>query len=429
MIETQTAQAYLEHLNVFGIRLGLHRIERLLALLGNPERRYPTVHVTGTNGKGSASRMMATTLTAAGFRCGLYTSPHLVSYVERFQIDGCCISESEISRYLLRVKAVADTMNVEPPTQFEVLTAAAFLWFAEQGVDIAVIEVGLGGLLDSTNVITPRVAVITNVTFEHADKCGGTLEGVAHHKAGVIKDGVPVITAATGMPLAVIRQTAAEHRAPCYVLGDDFDARYEGHADSRQRLTFTREGQRLEYALSLLGASQRENSAVAIMALTLLGVNAATIAGTLPRVTWPGRFEVFTLAHGRRAVVDGAHNPAGAIDLRQSLDRYFPRERRVFLLGILADKDVEAMLATLLRPQDALIATMPDSPRASGPERLLNAAPCADKVAEAKPRAALTLALAQSQADGDALLIVAGSLYLIGGLRLLLKERAVYEQA
>ena len=190
--------SYLESLNVFGSKLGLSRIERLTELLGHPERRYRTVHVTGTNGKGSVSAMTAAILTESGFRTGLYTSPHLTSYTERFVIDGEQASEEDFAAAISAAKEAAEAMlaeGLEQPTEFEVLTAAAFYYFAEKDVDYAVIEVGLGGLLDSTNVIMPEVAVITNVAMEHADRCGGTLEGVAHHKAGIIKRGVPVVTA------------------------------------------------------------------------------------------------------------------------------------------------------------------------------------------------------------------------------------------
>ena len=205
--------SYLESLNVFGSKLGLSRIERLVELLGHPERRYGTVHVTGTNGKGSVSAMTAAILTESGFRTGLYTSPHLTSYTERFVIDGELADEADFAAAISAAKEAAEAMlaeGLEQPTEFEVLTAAAFYYFAEKHVDYAVIEVGLGGLLDSTNVIMPEVAVITNVAMEHADRCGGTLEGVAHHKAGVIKRGVPVVTAAEGMTLDVVRRKAAE---------------------------------------------------------------------------------------------------------------------------------------------------------------------------------------------------------------------------
>lgn len=197
----QEAISYLEGLKIFGIRLGLTRIERLLELLGRPQDRYRTVHVTGTNGKGSVSAMVEGALRRSGIHTGFYSSPHLVSYTERIRVDGQAISEQDFAEGMTVIRAKIDTMlaeGAECPTQFEVLTALGFYYFAKCQVEYAVIEVGLGGTLDSTNVITPEVSVITNVTMEHADKLGGTLQSIAENKAGIIKDGVPVVTAAKG---------------------------------------------------------------------------------------------------------------------------------------------------------------------------------------------------------------------------------------
>ena len=209
--------AYLDELNVFGMNFGLARIEKLLYLLGEPQKAYKTIHVTGTNGKGSVTAMLASGLQAAGIRTGMYISPHLSSYTERMVIDGRQVSEAQFADALSVVRDICEFMageGDEHPTQFEVITAAAFLLFQKEKVEYAVIEVGLGGLLDSTNVIVPEVSVITNVTFEHADKCGGTLEGIAHHKAGIMKPGVPVVTGAEGKALEIIREEARAKGCP-----------------------------------------------------------------------------------------------------------------------------------------------------------------------------------------------------------------------
>ncbi len=207
---------YLDELSTFGTKLGLGRIKQLVTYLDNPQTRYKTIHITGTNGKGSTSSMLSSILTTSNIKTGLYISPHLVSYTERIQIDGNPISEEDFADCISAVKTFVDKMvedGEESPTQFEVITAAAFLYFAINKVEYAVIEVGLGGLLDSTNVVKPEVSVITNVAFEHAHLCGGTLEGIAEHKAGIIKDGVPVVTAAKDIPLDIINQTAEEKNA------------------------------------------------------------------------------------------------------------------------------------------------------------------------------------------------------------------------
>ena len=419
--------AYLDKLAVFGVRLGLGRIEKLLAKIDNPHTRYRTVHVTGSNGKGSVSVMLANVIRTSGLHVGLYTSPHLNSYTERIAVDGQPILEQEFADCLSAISVYVEEMlkeGEECPTQFEVLTAVAFLYFAMKNVDYAVIEVGLGGLLDSTNVITPEVAVITNVTLEHADKCGGTLEGVAKHKAGIIKEGVPVVTAAKGEPLEIIKSVAAEKNADVFIAGRDFSSQLISVGNQMQKLCFTSEltGRRSEeYELHLLGLHQVENSAVALMTAELLHneddrIDVDTIPDGLKLSEWPARFEIID-GENFRAIVDGAHNPAGIEVLRQSLDTYFPIEERVFLLGILRDKDMPAMVEKLLRPTDTAVFTVPDSPRkATVEEEMRLAMPLCAHVEGFEDRGeALERAIELSH-DGK-LLIVAGSLYLVGEIR------------
>ena len=424
------ALEYLDSLASFGIRLGLMRIERLTELLGRPQEAYPTIHITGSNGKGSTAAMTAAALTASGLRTGLFTSPHLVSYTERMQVDGVPVGEADFARTMDAVKRAAERMTaegMESPTTFEVLTAQAFLWFAEQKVDYAVIEVGLGGLLDSTNIITPVVSAITNVVLEHADRCDGTLEGVARHKAGIIKPDVPVVTAAQGEPLEIIRREAAAKNAPLYVLDESFSVESGAVSEQGRALSFSAPGEGFSAwpcMLSLTGAYEAENAAVALMLLALLAkrdgrVSMEAARGALAAVRWPGRFELMKVG-GRRVVVDGAHNPAGMAALRRSLDEAFPSEPRVFLLGLLGDRDIGAMLAALLRPEDRVVVTSPVSERAADPEAV--AALLGGRAeAERDRERALSRALALTETDG--LLCCAGSLYLIGPLMPLLSER------
>lgn len=422
----QQALDYLASLNRFGMRLGLSRILRLAELLGNPQDAYKTIHITGTNGKGSVSTLTASALSASGLRTGLFTSPHLIKYNERMRVDGADITDEDFTRMLARTRDAAEQIIAEggeSPTQFEVLTAAAFLYFAEQKVEYAVIEVGLGGLLDSTNIITPVACVITNVALEHADMCGGTLAGVAEHKAGIIKEGVPVVTAAKGMPLDVIRRTAREKRAPLYVMGEDFALRELSQTAKGQMLSLDAPALSLSdcrYAISLVAPYQAENSAVAVMLLSVLAQNDTRISTSkavhsFSRTTWPGRFERMDVGT-QKVIVDGAHNPAGAKALREALDSVFPAEPRVFLLGILHDKAVEEILDILLRPEDVVIVTQPDSERAELPERLLQSVRKHARRAEAEPDRGRALARAFTAARGK-LLCCTGSLYLIGDLR------------
>ena len=466
----QESLAYLDELNVFGISLGLVRIEKLLELMGNPQNDYKTIHVTGTNGKGSVSAMVASTLKAAGISCGLYISPHLESYTELIQIDGHWCSEDEFATALTVVKDLCEFMKGagdEQPTQFEVITAAAFWLFKKKGVEYAVIEVGLGGLLDSTNVIVPEVSVITNVTFEHGDKCGGTLEGVAKHKAGIIKEGVPVVTGAAGMPLDIIKKTAQEKHSQIYVMNEDFSGEAlrplaqlsippalgmtaAGQADrsftdmqiealaklpmthvageNRQLVAFHGNGAvlgNMDYRLALLGLHQVGNSALAASAVMVLAENdlrltQRAIKRGMENVKWPGRFELME-GYAPKLLIDGAHNPAGIETLRKSLDYYFPGEKRIFVFGVLHDKDYREMFKILLKPDDILILTTPESDRAANPLEIIELPEVAQKEAVAEPEEALKrgieLAKELDSEERPAMTICAGSLYLIGALR------------
>ena len=423
----QEALSYLEELSVFGVRLGLGRIERLLSLLEMPQSRYRTIHVTGTNGKGSVSAMVAGILRSSSIHTGLYTSPHLLSYTERIQVDGQPIEEQEFADCLSAIKVYIDRMVAEGeecPTQFEVITAVAFFYFAIRHVEYAVIEAGLGGLLDSTNVIHPEAAVITNVSFEHGDKCGGTLEGISHHKAGIIKEGVPVVTAAAGLPLEIIRQEAAEKNADIFVFGDEFSSEFVREERGIQTLEFTSAllgYTREPYELRLLGLYQVENSAVAFMTAALLRNLDERITLEASRrafqvISWPGRFERMELGE-QTVILDGAHNPDGVRTLRASLDMYFPAGRRIFLLGILRDKDINAMLQTLLREKDRVILTEPLSDRAASAEDVADLARKYTPYVEAYASDGEALERALELADEHECLVVSGSLYLEGDIR------------
>ncbi len=423
------ALTYLDSLNKFGIRLGLERIKRLLELMGNPERSYKTIHVTGTNGKGSTTAMLAAILHRSGIRAGMYTSPHLIDYTERICINTEDIRQAAFARAIETTRYFVDQLIAEggeSPTQFEVLTAAAFHYFATAEVEYAVIEVGLGGLLDSTNVIIPEVAVITNVAMEHADRCGGTLLSVAEHKAGIIKPKIPVVTAVSPEVFPVVEAKADQAGASLFLLGRDFTCHSDGVADHQQIITFQSAlfGQVGPTPVNLLGSHQVSNSALAIMAALLLSRNEArithaSIQAGLGSVVWPGRFEV--IPGKPLIVIDGAHNPAGAEVLRLNLDRAFPEQSIVFLIGILQDKDIGGIVSTLIRPYDRVVVTSPDSDRAAQPELVadLIEAEYVESVATIEDGIAQAIRLA----GPDGIVCVAGSLYLIGYARHIIYNR------
>lgn len=381
---------YLDYLCTFGIKAGLERITQLAAALNNPQNFYRTIHVAGTNGKGSVCAMLAEMLIAQGLTVGLFTSPHLESYCERIKINGANISEDDFAEVIARVKSC----NVDC-THFEALTAAAFEYFRARAVDIAVIEVGLGGTLDSTNIITPALSVITNVALDH-EKILGDLDNIARNKAGIIKPHVPIVTGATGRPLEIIRRVAAEKNSPLHEVTSPANVK-----------------------LNLRGTYQKLNAAVAIKAAEVLGIDNSAIDTGLANVTWAGRFEVVHTAAGV-VVIDGAHNPHGAKALRESLDKNFPHGQRAWVFGALRDKNFAAMTDTLFRADDFVIVTPPPSERA---------ATTAELRAELDKRGIACVAVEDNFSAVERLLntaadvkIIAGSLYLIGNVRRLITD-------
>ena len=392
---------YLESLAGFGIKPGLQRIEKLLEILEKPQNKYKTIHVTGTNGKGSVCAILSQTLTAANIKTGLFTSPHLVSYCERIKINNEDISKNDFADLVDLMKKSIDKMLAagdEHPTLFETLTAMAFKYFADQKVDYAVIEVGLGGLLDSTNVIIPEVSVITNVANDHAEKCGGDILGIAKYKAGIIKPNIPVVTGVSGVPLKIIRNTAKQNHSKIYILGENFFV-----DDSVE--------------ISLKGEYQKFNYAIAAMTVKIINPD---LRIPNSKLSWAGRFELFNF-NGKQIVIDGAHNGAGAAALRKSLDKQFPSGRRIFLFGVLKDKDIDVIIENLFTAQDYVIVTRPNSERAALPE---------DICKRLQSKSIESTAINNNDeafekfinSDGD-LFISAGSLYLIGYIRKLLNSK------
>lgn len=424
----QESIEYLESLSRFGIRLGLERMQELVIRLGHPERKYPTIHITGTNGKGSTTACLAAILQEAGFRTAMYTSPHLERYTERMRIDGLEVEKTVFARAIEQTAAAARAMEkdgLEHPTQFEVLTAAAFVMFAAMQVDYAVIEVGLGGSLDSTNVIDSRVAVITNVTLEHEDRCGYTVPEIAEHKAGIIKKNAQVLTAAEGEALEVIQRRAVECGASVQVLGRDWQAQIQSMSLAGLAWMLQQpDGSRWPLKTRLLGEHQAYNASLAVMAALMLGetaVNQEVVDRALAKAYWPGRFEVLRIQPP--LVVDGAHNPAGAAVLRRTLDQVFPGSAVLFLLGILKDKDIEGITSILVRKQDRVIAVRPLSERAAEAGDLASHFPPQQVEAVPDWEEGVNRLLQFAGQEPQKVACVAGSLYLLGAVRPLLLRK------
>ncbi len=424
----------LRELEVFGIRLGLDGPRRLLAALGSPERDLPAVLVAGTNGKGSTSAFLAAMAGAAGYRTGLYTSPHLESVEERLRIDGRAIAPDRLGDLLARVLAAAETLGGKP-TYFEALTAAAFLWFAEERVDLAVLEVGMGGRLDATNAAEPLLSVITPIGLDHTEHLGDTLALIAREKAGILRPGGPAIAwVEDAEPAAAIASAAAEIGARL-TWGAEA-ARIEevsprGWEGQTVRLAVGTGGtRRYELAPALLGRHQARNLALAVLAaerLRQLGyarLGETAIARGAAACRWPGRLEPVELPGNRRALLDAAHNAAGAAVLAEFLAGGRPDHGPVDLLfGVLADKDAAAILGALAPFARRAVLTTPASPRARPPQELAAYLSRTGHGVETVVEPDLPAALDRALAWGGETLVACGSIYLLGDVRRLLRER------
>lgn len=409
------AIAYLKQLPHAEVKPGLERIRALLEGVGNPHERLRTVHIGGTNGKGSVAALCASVLRMAGYRVGLYTSPHLVRYCERIQINGRAIAEDEFAHLADELMPIAEAM-ADRPTQFEFLTAMAFLYFARRKIDIAVIEVGLAGRFDATNVIIPMVSVLTNVELDHTDLLGETVEQIAWEEAGIAKKDVPLVTGERKPSvLEVIARECAAVGAPLICAREraralDFSWEYQEFAiDQASPGPFV-------LRLRLLGGYQRENLNVALEALEVLRqtleISPEALRAGLEQASWPGRFEV---VHKRPYIVlDGAHNPHAARALREDVRRYrekYTLQKSALLFGVLKEKDYRAMAEILFPEFDEIVLVKPDSPRALDPHALLPWAPGA-KICNTIPEG-----LDVARATGADLICVTGSLYVVGAVK------------
>ncbi|MEW5872473.1 MAG: folylpolyglutamate synthase/dihydrofolate synthase family protein [Chloroflexota bacterium] len=414
----------------------LGRMRDFMAHLGHPDQAYPILHVAGTKGKGSVAALCASALRAAGYRVGLYTSPHLMDYAERIQLDGSAIPHQELVALVEEIRPYLDAGT--RLTTFEITTALAFLYFARQGATAVVAEVGLGGRLDATNVVMPRVAVITSISYDHVNVLGHTLAEIASEKAGIIKPGVPVVVAPQKEEARlVIERAAAEQAAPLIRVGQDVLFTLVSHTlDGQMLLAWRPEEQAqveaylegrgpagwepVSLTIPLLGHHQVENAATAYAALQTahqqgLELGEAAIRAGFAQVSWPGRFEV--LRREPPVVIDSAHNRDSALKLRLALDDYYPGRAVVLVFGASEDKDVEGMFAELMPRVQQVIATRSYHPRAMEPELLVELAQRYGKPARVVGAVEDALVEAIQQAGQEALVLATGSLFVAAGVR------------
>lgn len=415
-MDYQEALAYIDGVAWFGSRPGLSRVTELLHRLGDPQNRLKFVHIAGTNGKGSCAAMLASVLKTAGYKTGLFTSPYLFRFNERMQINGREIDNDILADVVTRVSIPAEIME-DHPTEFELMTAAAMLWYAEEGCDIVVLEVGLGGRFDATNVISrPEVSVIMNIGLDHTKILGDTVEKIAAEKAGIIKAGCPcVLYQQSDSVTQVIRQRCGEVGAELHIA--DFSA-IKTEFDSLEGQVFTYKGE--AYAIPLLGAHQLKNAAVVIETAETLRRRGwklphEDVEHGIYAVSWPARFEV--VSDGPCFVVDGGHNPQCAQTVAENLKKYFPGCRRVLLIGVLADKDYRS-LADILAPEaDEFVCVTPNSDRALPAEELAQVLRPYGKPVTVCESIKEGVSAAIDAAGQDGMVCAVGSLYMVGEIR------------
>ena len=413
--------SYLFGLGQFGIKFGLQNMFAIVGRLGHPERTFRSVHIAGTNGKGSVTAMVDAGLRAAGHRSARYTSPHLVDLTERFVIDGHAVAEDRMIAAVADVRAAIEELLVEGamqahPTFFEVTTAVAFELFRRAAVEIAVIEVGLGGRLDATNVIDPLMTAITSIAFDHQQYLGSSLAEIAGEKAGITKPGVPMIVGEIEPePYAAIERIARERGATLIRAADGVTA--DTHSDSGTTRLRTPIRDYGEVTIGLAGAHQVSNAVIAVRMLELLDAQGITvppqaIVSALAHPSWPGRLDLQRLIDGREMLLDAAHNPAGAASLASYL-RGWGSEPLPLVFAAMRDKDIDGMLRELLPAVGRLIVTRASNRRSADPDVLVEfarrVAPDRSITIAATPVEAIDIAWRLSRR-----IIVAGSIFLLG---------------
>lgn len=412
--------------NRFGMVLGLDRMEELLRRLGNPQDDLKVIHVAGTNGKGSVSKYLEEGLSACGYKIGLYTSPYIETFNERIRYDGADISDEDLEYYGQKVVSAAEAMvadGLDSPTEFEVVTAIAFLYFADRQADITILEVGLGGIGDSTNVVkSPLASVITSISYDHMAQLGSSLAEIAVNKAGIIKTGCPVIANVPQRDAAkIIARKAYAMGSRLYDISGIRAAVSDETPFSQKVSMELYEKSYSDVEISMVGRHQAENLKTALATLEILRKSGAVkldreaLYEGLKRARQPGRFEV--ISEDPLVIIDGAHNEAGAQALQETMAQHFAGKKILLVAGILADKEIDSIVKFLTKITDHIIVTEPDNPRKLAAEKLAGHVADFGVAAEAVSDVEAAVHRAKELADGYDVILFAGSLYLIGDVR------------
>lgn len=412
--------------NRFGMVLGLDRMEELLRRLGNPQDDLKVIHVAGTNGKGSVSKYLEEGLSACGYKMGLYTSPYIETFNERIRYDGADISDEDLEYYGQKVVSAAEAMvadGLDSPTEFEVVTAIAFLYFAGRQADITILEVGLGGIGDSTNVVKhPLASVITSISYDHMAQLGSSLAEIAVNKAGIIKTGCPVIANVPQRDAAkIIARKAYAMGSRLYDISGIHAAVFDETPFSQKVSMELYEKSYSDVEISMVGRHQAENLKTALATLEILRKSGAVkldreaLYEGLKRARQPGRFEV--ISEDPVVIIDGAHNEAGAQALQETMAQHFAGKKILLVAGILADKEIDSIVKFLTKITDHIIVTEPDNPRKLAAEKLAEHVADFGVAAEVVSDVEAAVHRAKALADGYDVILFAGSLYLIGDVR------------
>lgn len=412
--------------NRFGMVLGLDRMEELLRRLGNPQDDLKVIHVAGTNGKGSVSKYLEEGLSACGYKMGLYTSPYIETFNERIRYDGADISDEDLEYYGQKVVSAAEAMvadGLDSPTEFEVVTAIAFLYFAGRQADITILEVGLGGIGDSTNVVkSPLASVITSISYDHMAQLGSSLAEIAVNKAGIIKTGCPVIANVPQRDAAkIIARKAYAMGSRLYDISGIRAAVSDETPFSQKVSMELYEKSYSDVEISMVGRHQAENLKTALATLEILRKSGAVkldreaLYEGLKRARQPGRFEV--ISEDPLVIIDGAHNEAGVQALQETMAQHFAGKKILLVAGILADKEIDSIVKFLTKITDHIIVTEPDNPRKLAAEKLAEHVADFGVAAEAVSDVEAAVHRAKELADGYDVILFAGSLYLIGDVR------------
>lgn len=412
--------------NRFGMVLGLDRMEELLRRLGNPQDDLKVIHVAGTNGKGSVSKYLEEGLSACGYKMGLYTSPYIETFNERIRYDGADISDEDLEYYGQKVVSAAEAMvadGLDSPTEFEVVTAIAFLYFAGRQADITILEVGLGGIGDSTNVVKhPLASVITSISYDHMAQLGSSLAEIAVNKAGIIKTGCPVIANVPQRDAAkIIARKAYAMGSRLYDISGIRAAVSDETPFSQKVSMELYEKSYSDVEISMVGRHQAENLKTALATLEILRKSGAVkldreaLYEGLKRARQPGRFEV--ISEDPVVIIDGAHNEAGAQALQETMAQHFAGKKILLVAGILADKEINSIVKFLTKITDHIIVTEPDNPRKLAAEKLAEHVADFGAAAEVVSDVEAAVHRAKELADGYDVILFAGSLYLIGDVR------------